>query len=97
MKGLSRRISTTHSIVCPMCEVSELSPYGRHLAKCGSCGAVIGSEVLLILRQIIALPESLGEHACECGHPEMRCLPDEVYWCPACGSEVLPPKPSWVS
>ena len=90
MKSSSWTISTTHSIVCPMCEVSELSSYGRQLAKCGSCGAVICGEALLILRQIITLPESLGYHACECGHPEMRRLPDEVYWCPACGSEVLP-------
>ena len=97
MKGSSRRISTTHSIVCPMCEVGELSPDGRHLAQCGTCGAVIGGGALLILRQIIALPESLGEHACECGHPEMRRLPDGVYRCPACGLEVLPPKPSWAS
>ena len=74
-----------------------MSPCGRHLAKCGSCGAAIGGEALLTLRQIIALPESLGEHACECGHPEMRRQPGAVYWCPACGSEVLPPKPSWAS
>ena len=97
MKGSSRTKSAPRSIVCPMCEVSELSPYGRQLAKCGSCSAVIGGEALLILRQIITLPESMGEHACECGHPEMRRLPDGVYWCPACGSEVLPPKPSWAS
>jgi ribosomal protein L37AE/L43A len=97
MKSSSRRISAPHSIVCPMCEVSELNPYGRQLARCGSCGAVIGGEALLILQRIVALPESMGEHACECGHPEMRRLPDEVYWCPACGSEVLPPKPFWAS
>ena len=74
-----------------------MSPYARDLAKCGSCGAVIGGGALLILRQIIALPEGMGEHACECGHPEMRRLPDAVYWCPACGSEVLPPKPPLAS
>ena len=28
----------------------------------------------------------------ECGHPEMRTLPDGVYHCPACRSEVLPTK-----
>ena len=78
MKGSSRRISTPHSIVCPMCEVGELSPYALDLAKCGSCGAVIGGGALLILRRIIALPEGMGEHACECGHPEMRRLPDAV-------------------
>jgi ribosomal protein L37AE/L43A len=36
------------------------------------------------------LPVSLGAHACECGHPEMRRLPDGVFHCPACGSEILP-------
>lgn len=74
-----------------------MSPYARDLAKCGSCGAVIGGGALLILRRIIALPEGMGEHACECGHPEMRRLPDGVYRCPACGSEVLPPKPPLAS
>src|SRR5215208_4869755 len=32
----------------------------------------------------------IGDHACECGHPEMRRLPNGVYRCPACGSEVTP-------
>jgi uncharacterized Zn finger protein (UPF0148 family) len=43
------------------------------------------------LRSIGALPEALGSHACECGHPEMRLLPDGTFHCPACRSEVLPP------
>jgi DNA-directed RNA polymerase subunit RPC12/RpoP len=34
----------------------------------------------------------LGSHACECGHPEMRHLPDGVFQCPSCGSEVFPIK-----
>ncbi len=43
------------------------------------------------LRQIVALPDALGKHACEeCGHPEMRRLPDGTFHCPACGSEVVP-------
>ncbi len=43
------------------------------------------------LRQIVALPDALGKHACEeCGHPEMRRLPDGTFHCPACRSEVLP-------
>jgi uncharacterized Zn finger protein (UPF0148 family) len=46
--------------------------------------------MLEALRQITALPDVLGSHACECGHPEMRCLPDGVFHCPSCGSEVLP-------
>jgi ribosomal protein L37AE/L43A len=46
--------------------------------------------MLLTLEQIVALPDAFGKHACECGHPEMRRLPDGVYRCPSCGSEVLP-------
>jgi len=46
--------------------------------------------MLEILRQITDLPDALGGHACECGHPEMRCLPDGTFHCPACGSEVHP-------
>lgn len=46
--------------------------------------------MLLTLEQIVALPDALGKHACECNHPEMRRLPDGVYRCPSCGSEVLP-------
>jgi hypothetical protein len=46
--------------------------------------------MLETLRSITALPDVLGKHACECGHPEMRRLPDGVFHCPACGSEVLP-------
>jgi ribosomal protein L37AE/L43A len=43
--------------------------------------------------RISKLPDAVGGHACECGHPEMRRLPDGVYWCPACGSEVMPISP----
>jgi rRNA maturation endonuclease Nob1 len=36
-------------------------------------------------------PGHLICHACkECHHSEMRLLPDGVFHCPACGSEVLP-------
>ena len=38
----------------------------------------------------LGLPDALGTHPCECGHPEMRVLPDGVFHCPACGAEVLP-------
>jgi DNA-directed RNA polymerase subunit N (RpoN/RPB10) len=90
MRGSSRAVSTPVSIVCPICEVGRLSPRGCYPARCGSCGSVVGGEILEVLRRITALPEALGAHACECGHPEMRLLPDGVYRCPACGSEVLP-------
>jgi len=48
------------------------------------------------LRGISTLPDALGKHACEeCGHPEMRRLPDGTFHCPACRSEVLPSDASW--
>jgi hypothetical protein len=60
-------------------------------------GAILvaaASRVLRTLEQIVALPDALGEHACECGHPEMRHLPGGVFHCPACGSEVVPSRAS---
>lgn len=47
--------------------------------------------LLETLRRISGLPDALGRHPCECGHPEMRRLPDGTFHCPGCGSEVLPP------
>ena len=46
--------------------------------------------MLLTLEQIIALPDALGKHTCECGRPEMRRLPDGTFHCPSCGAEVSP-------
>jgi ribosomal protein L37AE/L43A len=82
--------SNTHPIVCPLCEVGELHTFGGDSARCGSCGCLLGEEILETLREIVGSPDALGNHACECGHPEMRRLPDGVFHCPACGSEVLP-------
>lgn len=82
--------SNISPLTCPFCEASQLADFGRNSARCGACGGVLGGDFLDSLRQIVALPEPFGHHACECGHPEMRLLPDNVYRCPACGSEVLP-------
>lgn len=82
--------SNSHFIVCPLCAAGELHVFGRESARCGSCGCLLGGTTLEILREIVGLPDALGSHACECGHPEMRRLPDGVFHCPACGSEVLP-------
>ena len=79
-----------YSLHCPFCEVYELEPCGRASMRCPSCAGNFSGDLLKTLHQIAELPDALGRHACECGHPEMRHLPDEVYWCPACGSEVLP-------
>lgn len=84
------KASHPHSIVCPVCESGELRSNGTSMARCDECGCALSKEVLEIIQQIAALPDAVGGHACECGHPEMRRLPDNVYWCPACGSEVVP-------
>ena len=78
-------------LVCPVCGSGELHHQGaKPLVVCGSCGCGLERAVLKTLEQIVALPDALGKHACECGHPEMRHLPDGAFHCPACGSEVLP-------
>ena len=78
------------SLCCPFCEVYELEPFGHNSLCCTSCGSFVTGTLLETLCQMVELPDAVDRHACECGHPEIRCLPDEVYWCPACGSEVLP-------
>jgi ribosomal protein L37AE/L43A len=78
--------------VCPSCESHELESHSRDSASCPRCGR-LAWVVLKTLREISALPDAMGTHACECGHPEMRRLPDGVYRCPACRLEVLPVSP----
>jgi ribosomal protein L37AE/L43A len=85
--------SGSHSMICPSCEAGELSSGGQGGVQCSLCAYAPSRSFLEALRQIISLPDALGSHACEeCGHPEMRLLPDGVSHCPGCGSEVLPTK-----
>jgi ribosomal protein L37AE/L43A len=92
MKAPSRRKSTSRHIICPACGSSELRPRGPDpVAGCDSCGRFVEGAIFRTLEQIASLPDVVGSHTCEeCSHPEMRRLPDGVYHCPACGSEVLP-------
>jgi ribosomal protein L37AE/L43A len=84
--------SGSHSIICPSCEAGELASNSHNRVQCSLCGYTPSRSFLQVLQQIITLPDALGSHACEeCGHPEMRRLPDGVAHCPGCGSEVLPP------
>ena len=78
------------TLICPFCAEAALRSFGRNSARCEPCGGVLGGELLVTLHQIAVLPAAAGRHACECGHPEMKLLPDGVYRCPACGSEVTP-------
>jgi hypothetical protein len=83
--------SGSHVLICPICEAGELLSGAHNGVQCLVCGYAPNRGVLETLRQIVSLPYALGSHACEeCGHPEMRLLPDGVSHCPGCGSEVLP-------
>src|SRR3712207_8825722 len=90
MKVPSGAAARPHRITCPFCESGTLAYFGPGLARCGSCGLPLLGSTLETLRDVIGLPDALGAHPCECGHPEMRELPDGVFHCPACGPEVLP-------
>ena len=91
MKTPSRKPSKPRHIVCPACGSGELRPRGSELAGCESCGLSVEGAIFRTREQIATLPDAVGSHACEeCGHPEMRRLPNGVYHCPACGSEVIP-------
>ena len=80
-------------IVCPHCELGRMKYIDSSAAHCKRCGCTLNGHVLGDLRRITSLPETLSHHACEeCGHPELRLLPEGVFHCPACGSEVLPAK-----
>jgi ribosomal protein L37AE/L43A len=79
--------SRPYATICPFCGAGELRPAGG--IRCDHCGRAVEGAVLKTLEQIASLPDALGAHACECGHPEMRRLPDGVFHCPACGSEVI--------
>jgi len=85
----SRETSGPGRIVRPACGSGELRFRGAGLAGCDGCGCDLDRVVLRSTDQIVALPNAIGDHACECGHPEMRRLPEGVFHCPECGSEVL--------
>lgn len=81
------------SLCCPFCEEYDLEPFGHNAGGCPSCGIVLSGALLETLRQISEVSDLASPPACECGYPQMRYLPDGVYWvywCPSCGSEALP-------
>ena len=90
MKKLTYISSNTNSIICPCCGINELDRSPEGGAYCARCDRPISTEMLKTLEQIVSLPDAIGSHACECGHPEMRRLADGILWCPGCGSEVVP-------
>jgi hypothetical protein len=79
MKDSSRTTSGSGRITCPACGSGELRLWESELAGCDSCGGTVGGAIFRTLEQIATLPNVLGRHACECGHPEIRYLPDGVF------------------
>ena len=90
MRFPSGKLSRARHLVCPFCESGELVSVGPGFARCDSCGLPLLGSMLEALRDLVGLPDAVGAHPCECGHPEMRRLPGGVFYCPACRSEVLP-------
>jgi hypothetical protein len=39
------------------------------MTGCDECGYALTKDVLEMVREIAALPEAVGEHACDSGHP----------------------------
>jgi len=77
-------------INCPHCERGQVQPEDPTLTRCPACGRSPYEWALKTLNEIASLPDAKGTHACEeCAHPQMRRLPDETFWCPACGQEIL--------
>lgn len=85
--------SRPQHLVCPVCETGELEVHGHVAGKCDWCGCVVNKAAIETLWQLIDLPDALGSHACDCGHPEMRRSPDTVLQCPACGDKIYPSGP----
>src|SRR5215217_1633917 len=91
LASMASMASRPDSLVCPLCEASKLHARNRDSMRCESCGGRLSGAMLATLRGISALPDALGRHICEeCGHPEMRRLPEGTFHCPACRSEVFP-------
>ena len=91
--GSATTASRADYLVCPGCGCGQLQPprgFLSRLLECDRCGCAFDNTIVETLKQIVALPEALGKHSCECGHPEMRRLPDGVFHCPVCLAEVLP-------
>lgn len=101
--GSATTASRAGYLVCPECGCGQLQPpqgFLPRLIECDCCKRAFDKTIVETLKQIVALPEAFGKHSCECGHPEMRRLPDGVFHCPACRAEVLPvstPEPGQIA
>jgi hypothetical protein len=67
-------VSRPHRLVCPACGYGALHPRGplsRSAYYCESCWCSFGGATVGTLKQLAALPDAVGKHACEeCAHPD---------------------------
>jgi len=67
-------VSRPHRLGCPACGYGALYPRGplsRSAYYCESCWCSFGGATVGTLKQIAALPDAVGKHACEeCAHLE---------------------------
>ena len=77
-------------IGCPYCGRGQVHPEDPTLTRCPACGRAPELWVMKMMKEITSLPDATVTHACEeCVHPQMRRLPDETFWCPECGQDVI--------
>ena len=70
---LAQLTSKPDHLVCPACGSGALPPRGplSRSVDCESCGCTYGDVTVGTLKQIAALPDAVGKHACEeCAHPD---------------------------
>jgi hypothetical protein len=61
--------ANTHSIICPCYGINELERSAEGVVHCSRCDRPLSTQMLKTLEQIVSLPDAIGRHACECGHP----------------------------
>ena len=79
-------------VCCPLCGRGEMLMVNAFLVRCTECEETISYSLFKTLHEIRNLREARGKHPCECGHPEMRRLPDGTYRCPSCNPEISYPR-----
>src|SRR5215216_2577436 len=69
--------SRPNHLVCPACGYGALCPQGplSRSPDCEYCCCTFDGAIVETLKQIVALPDAMGKHACECGHPESALCP----------------------
>ena len=80
----------SRSLTCPFWEAHRRRAFGHKSARCDSWGDLLSGALLETLQGISRLPNVVGGHACDCGHPEIGLLPEGVHRCPEFNPEVLP-------